>query len=67
MGIPGKLFFDDYDLITGKAIYIEKPLNSTWDFIEESYFAVDSVLSFEKKLSNDWADIENFHLKKEVK
>ena len=40
-----ELFFDDYDLITGKAIYIEKPLNSTWEFIEESYFAVDSVLS----------------------
>ena len=51
-----ELFFDDYDLITGKAIYIEKPLSTTWEFIEESYFAVDSVLSFEKILSNDWAD-----------
>ena len=59
-----ELFFDDYDLITGKAIYIEKPLNSTWEFIEESYFAVDSVLSFEKILSNDWADDRKFSFEK---
>ena len=59
-----ELFFDDYDLITGKAIYVEKPLNSTWEFIEESYFAVDSVLSFEKKLSNDWAEDRKFSFEK---
>ena len=59
-----ELFFDDYDLITGKAIYIEKPLSTTWEFIEESYFAVDSVLSFEKILSNDWADDRKFSFEK---
>ena len=51
-----ELFFDEYDLITGKAEYIESPLDKTWETIEASYFAVDSVLKFEKQLSESWAD-----------
>ena len=51
-----ELFFDEYDLITGKAEYIESPLDKTWETIEASYFAVDSVLRFEKQLSESWAD-----------
>ena len=35
-----ELFFQEYDLITGKAEYINKPLETTWEFIQESYFAV---------------------------
>jgi hypothetical protein len=59
-----EIFFDDYDLITGKAEYITKPLSNTWDFIEESYFAVDSVLRFEKELSEDWADDRKYSFEK---
>lgn len=59
-----ELFFDDYDLISGKAVYIEKPLSQTWHFIEESYFAVDSVLKFERELSIDWPDDRKFSFEK---
>ena len=59
-----ELFFDEYDLITGKAIYIEKPLSHTWGFIEESYFAVDSVLKFERELSIEWPDDRKFSFEK---
>ena len=59
-----EIFFDDYDLMTGKAEYITNPLSNTWDFIEESYFAVDSVLRFEKELSEDWADDRKYSFEK---
>ena len=49
-----ELFFEDYNLITGKAVYIKSPLNYIWSAIEESYNAVDSVLKFEKQLSDEW-------------
>lgn len=51
-----ELYFDQYDFITGKANYIEYPLNNTWETIEASFRAVDSVLKFEKQLSNTWPD-----------
>ena len=51
-----ELFFEDYDFITGKAEYIDYPLQDTWRTIEESFVAVDSVLKFEKILSEKWAD-----------
>jgi hypothetical protein len=51
-----ELYFDQYDFITGKAVYIESPLNNTWQTVEASFRAVDSVLKFEKQLSNSWAD-----------
>lgn len=51
-----ELFFENYDFITGKAEYIDYPLQDTWRTIEESFIAVDSVLKFEKILSEKWAD-----------
>jgi hypothetical protein len=59
-----ELFFENYDFITGKAIYIESPLNNTWNTIEHSYNAVDSVLKFEKKLSLNWADDRKYAYEK---
>ena len=59
-----ELFFQEYDLITGKAEYIEKPLETTWNFIEESYFAVDSVLSTEREITEQWADDRKYSFEK---
>jgi hypothetical protein len=59
-----ELFFQEYDLITGKAVYINKPLETTWEFIQESYFAVDSVLSIEKEITDQWPDDRKYSFEK---
>ena len=46
-----ELFADNYDYFTGRARYIEKPLDAAWNMVKESFMAVDTVLGFEKKLS----------------
>ena len=47
-----EMFYDEYDYLTGRAIYIEKPQQEAWEFIKESYAAKDSVLLFEKELNS---------------
>ncbi len=59
-----ELFFNEYDLITGKASYINSPLNDTWKTIEQSFNAVDSVLNFEKKLTYEWAEDRKYAYEK---
>ncbi|MBT3647813.1 MAG: S1/P1 Nuclease [Flavobacteriales bacterium] len=49
-----ELYTDDFDLFTGRAFYIESPLDYVWDEVEKSHHAVDSVLGFEKALSSDY-------------
>jgi hypothetical protein len=46
-----ELFGDSYDYFVGKADFIPKPLDRIWSVVMESHTALDSVLSFEKKLS----------------
>jgi len=46
-----ELFSEDYDYFTGKASYIADPLDQIWDVVETSHAAVDSVLAFERGLS----------------
>ena len=59
-----ELFFEDYDFITGKAQYIDYPLNEAWKITKESFAAVDSVLKFEKILSNEWTDDRKYSYEK---
>ncbi|MEC7527428.1 MAG: zinc dependent phospholipase C family protein, partial [Bacteroidota bacterium] len=59
-----ELFYNEYDFITGKAKYIDYPLIDTWNFVEHSFRAVDSVLTFEKQLSNDWPDDKKYAFEK---
>ncbi|WP_206365122.1 zinc dependent phospholipase C family protein [Sphingobacterium corticibacterium] len=47
-----EMFADDYNLFVGKARYLDSPLDSAWAIIRESNALVDSVLLFEKELSN---------------
>ena len=49
-----ELFHDDYNLVVPKIEYIDNVLDKVWDTIEESYNAKDSVLLFEKLLSQSY-------------
>jgi hypothetical protein len=51
-----ELFYNDYDYFTGRCIYIEKTQAEAWKFVKASYAAHDSVLLFEKKLSEEYSD-----------
>ncbi|MFY0651868.1 MAG: S1/P1 Nuclease [Cyclobacteriaceae bacterium] len=46
-----ELFSDDYDFYVGKAEYIEEPQLKAWSAVTNAHLAVDSVLHFEKQLS----------------
>lgn len=46
-----ELFSNDYDYFTGRAKYIDDPLEFAWKAVESSHNALDSVLRFEKELS----------------
>jgi hypothetical protein len=46
-----ELFSEQYDLFTGKAIYIDHPQLAIWRAVETAHLALDSVLTIEKRLS----------------
>lgn len=49
-----ELFSDDYDYLVGKAEYIEDPQEKAWEAVTAAHMALDSVLSFEKKLTKKY-------------
>lgn len=49
-----ELFYNDYNFFIGKAKYLKNVNEFSWAVVMESHYAVDSVLSFEKKLSNSF-------------
>ncbi len=57
-----ELMADNYDYLVGKAFYVKSPLNKMWDVVEHSFRAVDSVLSFEKELSNEWPEDKKYSI-----
>jgi len=46
-----EVFFEHYDLFTGKAEYIKNTQLEAWKAVESSHLALDSVLRFEKLLT----------------
>lgn len=46
-----ELFSKDYDFFVGHAVYIEDVQAAMWDVVNASHACVDSVLRFEKELS----------------
>lgn len=42
---------EDYDYFVGKGEYIKNMLDFTWDAVQQSHYALDSVLRFEKELT----------------
>lgn len=47
-----ELFSENYDFLVGSADYRYSVLDVAWEVLEESHTALDSVLGFEKLLSN---------------
>ena len=42
---------EDFDFFVGRSSYLDRPQLAIWDVVEESHMALDSVLKFEKELS----------------
>ena len=49
-----ELFADNFDLFTGRSIYIENILDKAWETVEASFNAKDSVLLFEAQLNSQF-------------
>ena len=50
--------------IYGKAEYLNYPLNESWKIVEQSFRAVDSVLTFEQELTDEWPADRKFSYEK---
>ena len=46
-----ELLSADYDLFSGRAVYLDRPTETIWAAVIRSHAAVDSVLRFEKELT----------------
>jgi len=51
-----ELFFEEYELFTTSAEYQDHKLNFIWDIVYSSHLALDSVLSFEKQLTENYPE-----------
>jgi len=49
-----ELFAKDYNLLVGKAAYIENPLKEAWKIVKKAHTMVDTVLTFEAKLNDSF-------------
>lgn len=49
-----ELFSEEYDFFIGKAEYIDNTLKYSWKTVKDSHYAVDSVLTFEKLLNDEF-------------
>lgn len=57
-----ELFAGQYDLFVGRATYIDKLMGKTWETVEGSFAALDSVLGFERKLNHEFAPDKKYSL-----
>jgi hypothetical protein len=55
-----ELFGTEYDYYIGKAIYFDDLTMEAWDWVLESHAALDSVLGFEKKLTDKMASDQKY-------
>ena len=55
-----ELFSEDFDFFVGQAQYLEKPQLAIWDVVAASHMAVDSVLSFEKQLTEEFSESKKY-------
>lgn len=53
-----EVFSTNYDFFTGKAVYLDRPLETIWTAVEESYAAKDSVLLIEQQLTKELSRIK---------
>ena len=55
-----ELFFGNYDLLTGRAEYVENTQLAAWKAVEGANMALDSVLQFEKELSEKFPESKKY-------
>jgi hypothetical protein len=55
-----ELFYQDYDFLIGKALYLDNVAHSTWECVHHAHAAVDSVLKFEKLLTHEFPEDKKF-------
>ena len=55
-----ELFYDEFDLWVGQATYKDNWNKTVWDIIMDSHRAVDSVLNYERKLTNNFPDDKKY-------
>lgn len=55
-----ELFFDEYDVLTGKAGYVENLQLYAWDAVVNAHEALDSVLLFEKQLTDKFPESKKY-------
>jgi hypothetical protein len=51
-----ELFSGNYDFFVGRPSYLVNPQLAAWEAVEQSHLAVDSVLTFEKKLASKFLE-----------
>lgn len=51
-----ELFYEDYDLFSEEAKYQKHKLNFIWEIVYHSHVALDSVLRFEKQLTESYPE-----------
>jgi hypothetical protein len=55
-----ELLSDNYDFFVGQAYYIEQPQLKAWDLVVSAHLALDSVLRFEKELTNQFDEEKKY-------
>lgn len=60
-----EMFADKYDLLVGRAYYIDSPIDHAWTIVKKSHILVDSVLSIEHQLSQQYpVDVHKSYIKR---
>ncbi|MDX5419499.1 MAG: zinc dependent phospholipase C family protein [Hymenobacteraceae bacterium] len=55
-----EMLSDNYDFFVGQAIYIEQPQLKAWDLVASAHLALDSVLRFERELTQEFDEDKKF-------
>ncbi|MHA6249468.1 zinc dependent phospholipase C family protein [Pontibacter sp. CAU 1760] len=55
-----ELFSSNYDFFVGQAQYIEQPQLRAWDLVASAHIALDSVLYFEKQLTQEFKEEKKY-------
>ena len=56
--------YENYDYFVGKAEYIDDLNSFIWEVVQDSHYAVDSVLSMEKQLTKDFPADKKYSFEK---
>jgi len=55
-----EMLSDSYDFFVGQATYIEQPQLKAWDLVTSAHLALDSVLHFERELTQEFSEEKKY-------